>query len=215
VTQQVTNWLARHPDDRVVVPAVAGSLMISGNAEALKMAEDLLRGAIQRDPKWVQPLSSLALLMQSTDRTAEASALNRQVLELDPNNVIALNNLAWVLCEEDGRCKDALELADRGLKVAPDYADLLDTRGVALYHLGELEKAAADFARCVELYPANARSAVSAMFHLARTYADMGRTAEAQKYFKDTMDQQSRVPGLSPADLAKAKQLIDQLEKPR
>jgi tetratricopeptide (TPR) repeat protein len=212
VTGQVTNWLDKHPNDVLVAPAVARTLMIGGNPEALKTAESLLNMAIQRNSKSVQALSTLALLVQSAGRTAEAAALNRRVLELDPNDVIALNNLAWVLCEENGKYQESLELAERGLKVTPDYADLLDTRGVALYRLGQFEKAAEDFAKCVELYTDDARSKVSAHFHLARAYVRMGRTAQAQQCLKQTMDLQDQTGGLSTTDLAEAKLLSEQLQ---
>jgi len=215
VAGQVASWVARHPDDAFVVTTVARSLVATGSAEALKVAENLLNAAVERDPKSVPVVSALALLMQGAGRTAEAATLNRKVLELDPNNVIALNNLAWVLCEENGRYQDALELADRGLKTAPDYADLLDTRGVVLYRLGQTEKAAADFSRCIDLYLPNSRSAVSAYFHLARSYDKMGQTDDAQKSLKRAMDLQDRIGGLSTADLAEARALLDQLQKGR
>jgi tetratricopeptide (TPR) repeat protein len=210
---QVTNWSVRHPDDAVVVSAVARSLVATGNAEALKVAEKLLNAAVERNPKSVAVVNSLAMLMQSSGRTAEAATLNRRVLELDPNDPIALNNLAWILCEDDHRYQEALELADRGLKVAPDYADLLDTRGVALYRLGQFDKAVEDFSRCVDLYPANARATTSSYFHLARAHAKLGHTDQAQQYLKKAMDLQARIGGLSAADLAEANLLTEPLQK--
>jgi tetratricopeptide (TPR) repeat protein len=219
VAEQVTNWLSKHPDDGFVVSSAARSLTAQGNPEAVKVAESLLTAAVERSPKSISALSALAMLVQSRGRNAQAAAMSRKVLELDPNNIIALNNLAWILCEEDKQYQEALELADRGLKVAPNYADLLDTRGVVLYRLGQFDKAAADFAQCVELYPANARPLVSAYFHLARAYARMGRTAEAQQYLKQTMDLHERATDpakrLSPADLAEAKVLVEELRKGR
>jgi len=214
VAEQVTNWLARHPDDTLVVTTVARLLLATGNSEGLKVAEDLLKAAVERNPKSIPAVSSLAMLMQSTERTAEAAVYNREVLELDPNNVIALNNLAWVLCEEDEQYQEALELAERGLKVTPDYADLLDTRGVALYRLGQFAKAAEDFTRCIELYPVDASSLASVHFHLARAYARMERTAEARQSFKQAMDLYDRMTDsakrLSAADRDEAKRLLEQ-----
>jgi len=57
--------------------------------------------------------------------------------------------------------------------------DLLDTRGYAFYRLGDLEKATADFVRCIELYPANSPAVATARFHLALAYAAMKRKTEA------------------------------------
>ena len=131
-------------------------------------------------------------------RTAEATALNRKVLELDPNNIVALNNLAWALCEQNGQYQEALELADKGLKIAPNYVDLLETRGVILYRLGQFEKAAEDLARCVELYPGNAGPLASAYFHLARAYAKMRRTARPSRPSRQAMDPAKRLAARGP-----------------
>ena len=56
-----------------------------------------------------------------------------------------VNNLAWIMCEHEGQYEEALELAQQGLKVSPEYADLIDTRGVIYYRSGEYQKAVEDF----------------------------------------------------------------------
>jgi len=209
-TEQVTNWLAKHPEDSFVVSTVARSLAAEDNPEAQKVAESFLAAAVERNPKSIAAVASLAMLVQHMGRAAEAAALNRKVLDLDPNNIIALNNLAWILCEQDGQYQEALELADRGLKVAPHYVDVLETRAVVLYRLGQFDKAAEELARCVEMYPANARPLASAYFHLARAYAKMERAVQAQQSLKQAMD---RVKDLSSEDQAEAKLLLEQLQK--
>jgi tetratricopeptide (TPR) repeat protein len=124
-------------------------------------------------------MTVLSMLMQREERHDESAALNRQILALDPNNLVALNNLAWVLCEDKGKHEEALGYANRGIEVYPQYTDLLDTRGVIHYRLGQLEKAVADFTRCIDLSHNNDRIAATARFHLARTYAEMGRRTDA------------------------------------
>jgi tetratricopeptide (TPR) repeat protein len=213
VTEQMADWTRRHPDDTAVVSTVARSLVVDGEAAALKIAESLLTTAVERHPRSAQAVGSLALLMQTLGRTAEAAMYNRKVLELDPNDVIAMNNLAWVLCEESGHCQEALDLAERGLKISPDYVDLIDTRGVAHYRLGHFEQATADFARCIELYPPNARSLASAHFHMGRACAKMGRKTLAEQHLKQAMELQDRLGSLSPEELAEARQLLAQLPK--
>ncbi|OHB67104.1 MAG: hypothetical protein A2Y76_15630 [Planctomycetes bacterium RBG_13_60_9] len=208
-------WGSSHPSDVSVATAVARALAATSDPTALKAAEDLLKGVLERNPKSVAAVASLALLMQQMGRTTEAAALSRKVLEIDPNDIIALNNLAWTLCEEDGKYQEALELAERGLRLAPEYQDLIDTQGVIHYRLGHLEKAVEDFSRCIELYPAGARSAVAAYFHLARTYDKMGRKTQAEQHLQQAMTLHDRMGGLSPEDLAEARGLLEQLQKGR
>lgn len=216
VADEVTSWLSKHPDDGSVVSSVALTLVAVGNPEGLKVAENLATAAVEHNPKSIAAISVLAMLTQQTGRNEQAAALNRKILELDPNSIMALNNLAWILCEDDNQYKEALELANKGLKVAPNYADLLDTRGVVLYRLGQFENAAADFSQCVLLYPANARPLASAYFHLARAYDKLGNASQAQQSLKQAIDLHDRATAsqkpLSPADLSEANALLEKLK---
>jgi tetratricopeptide (TPR) repeat protein len=124
-----------------------------------------------------------------------------------------MNNLAWLLCDNQNNCQQALEIAEKGLKVAPDYIDLIDTRGVIYYRLGQYEKAIQDFTECVKLYPANVPSAVSTRFHLAKAYAELGQKDSAIEYLNQTLDLESRIGGLSSAELAEAKSMLERLMK--
>ncbi|HEC03262.1 MAG TPA: tetratricopeptide repeat protein, partial [Phycisphaerales bacterium] len=145
------------------------------------------------------------------------AVLNRQILELDPNNIVALNNLAWILCEEKGQYQEALQLANRGLRIRKEYTDLLDTRGVIYYRLGAAdpayyEKAEADFVQCLEWYPVKARAGVATRFHLARVYAKTGRETEALRELRKTLSSNRAIGGLSPEDEADAQDLLTRLQ---
>jgi tetratricopeptide (TPR) repeat protein len=182
MNQLVRRWLSVHPQDAGVATAIARVLAATGDKQAFLMGEDILRTTLEHNPRSLPALLLLAMMMQNVDRNEEAAKLNRQILEMDPQSVVALNNLAWILADQENQPQqypEALKLAQRGLDIAPDYGDLLDTRGYAFFRLGEFEKALADFGKCIELYPANAPSAATPYFHQAMTYAAMKRTAEA------------------------------------
>jgi tetratricopeptide (TPR) repeat protein len=80
--------------------------------------------------------------------------------------------------------RESLQLADRGVALVPDYMDLLDTRGVIHYRLGNREKAEADLRKCLELYPANSPQSSAPQFHLARVYLMLNRKTEALEHLK-------------------------------
>ena len=74
--------------------------------------------------KWMKdypkdPTLSLVLAQQSQVRgnVADAKVGYRKVLELEPENATALNNLAWILTEE-GDAK-GLEYAEQAHRLAP------------------------------------------------------------------------------------------------
>jgi tetratricopeptide (TPR) repeat protein len=201
----VQRWLTAHPRDAGVATIIARALAATGDTQALRVGEDILRTTLGRNPDSLPALMLLSMMMQDMGRDEESAELNRQILQIDPNNVIAMNNLAWVLCEGENPpavYQEAFALAEKGLRIVPGYVDLLDTRGYAFYRLNDFDKAMADFVRCIELYPPNSPSAATPRFHLARTYAEMKRKAEAQEQLRMALD-------LNAASLRSAKEQAD------
>ena len=64
-------------------------------------------------------MTTLAILLQINGRPNESAALYQKVLALEPDNVIIINNLAWIMCETQGKYQQALDLAQTGLKLEP------------------------------------------------------------------------------------------------
>ncbi|OHB64328.1 MAG: hypothetical protein A2Y77_12775 [Planctomycetes bacterium RBG_13_62_9] len=192
MNQLVRSWLKMHPKDADVARVIAGTLATTGDIEALQVAEDILRTTLAGNPRSISSLMLLSMMMLDAGRNEESAKLNRKIIELDPNSVEAINNLAWILCEkekaEEQSYQEALALAEKGLKTVPDYMDLLDTRGFAYYRLGDFEKAASDFARCIELYPTNSPLSATPRFHLAMTYAAMKHKTRAVERLREALD---------------------------
>lgn len=217
----IADWRARHPDDIVVSSTFARDLVAAREEQGLEIAEEVLRSDLESHPQSVGLLHLLANVTAATGRFEEAISLNRKIIEVDANDVFAVNNLAWLLCEERGQYTEALALANRGLKMRLEYIDLLDTRGVIHYRLGHLEKAIEDLTRCIELYPVNSPAMASTHFHIARVYAEMGRKIDATRHVQQALtlhrqSEQSTDPRqkrsvLSDSDLADARRLLDQL----
>ncbi|OHB72825.1 MAG: hypothetical protein A2Z25_00690 [Planctomycetes bacterium RBG_16_55_9] len=214
--QAVADWHAKHPQDSRTPIAIASGLSANDDGQAKATAESILKMVLQKDPKCTEAMNVLAvLLLQTPGRAEESAELYRRLLELGPTHVIAMNNLAWILSEELNQPAEALEWAQKGLKINPQYADLLDTRGVAYYRLGEHDKAVQDFSRAIQLYPNAAPQSVSTRFHLARAHAQLEQKKEAIEQMKQALDLQSRIGGLSPADLDEARRLLKQLQEGR
>lgn len=77
-----------------------------------------------------------------------------QVISRQPNNIAALNNLAWLLREDNS--SRAMELAGRARDLAPDNAAVLDTYGWILHLSGKHAEAKEVIERAVALAPDNA-----------------------------------------------------------
>ncbi|MHC4507468.1 MAG: tetratricopeptide repeat protein [Planctomycetota bacterium] len=214
LSRRVLDWYHEHPEDSRTVVGVAQNLSASADSRGKKVAEDLLRTVLRDSPDSTEAISVLAiLLLEVPGRSAESVELYQRLLELEPGNVIAMNNLAWMMSAEQGKHAEALELAQKGLTIAPNYIDLIDTRGVVYYRLGEYEKAIQDFTNCMDLYPGTTPATVATRFHLAKALAQVGQRSRAIGELNRALDLESRIGGLSTADLADAQRLLRQLQE--
>jgi tetratricopeptide (TPR) repeat protein len=213
IVQMVSEWYQNHPEDIHTPIAVADDLAVAEDGDARKAAEDILRMILKNDSDCTEAMGALAMLLQTAGRSAESATLYQQILALRPDSVIAVNNLAWILCEEQGKCQEALELVQRGLKTAPDYIDLIDTRGVVYYRLGQYDKASQDFTRCLRMYPDGVPAATASHLHLARALARLNQKDEAVENLKKSLELNTKTGGLSAADSADARRLLEELSQ--
>ena len=104
-------------------------------AEAEQVASDW-RKRSPADMSFVQYLGDTAM---ATGNSAGAEALYRQVLEAQPGNILALNNLAYVmaLMKKPG----SVAMAEKALASNPDAPALLDTLAFSLAAEGQLPRA--------------------------------------------------------------------------
>jgi len=105
----------------------------------------------------------------------EAVRLYQIVLDIQPNNPLALNNLAWVL----GQLKSpqALAYAEKANQLAPNQPPFMDTLGMLLADHGELPKAVDLLRKAHELAPQNA----AIHLNLARVLIKSGQKDAARK----------------------------------
>ena len=74
-------------------------------------------------------------------------------LAMQPENFIALNNLAWLIKEID--TERAVELSARAMELAPENPSILDTHGWILHLAGQHQKAEPIIERALALNPEN------------------------------------------------------------
>lgn len=147
-------------------------------AHAAHPAEPL-RQWLQRWPKdWrVQTILGDYELNQAHAPRRAIALLNQAVTE-DPNDVAALNNLAWALSlTGDPR---AQSFAERAYRLAPQLAPVNDTLGwiLARKHLGS--QALGYLSHAVQLDPHSA----DMQYHYAYALAEAGRSAQARDILK-------------------------------
>lgn len=114
--------------------------------------------------------------LEIRDKNFKAAAPHYQaVVAAQPNNVLALNNLAWI-GGETGDTK-ALSYAERAAKLAPSNAAVLDTYGMLLVKRGETSKGLEVLAKAKTLAPERNDIRVN----YAKALIQAGRKEEARK----------------------------------
>ncbi len=213
IESKAVDWYQKHPEDIETPLAIANTLASNDDAVPGKAAENILRMLFKDHEGDIRIAGTLAILMQRLDRNDEAAEFYRRVIEIRPDDVVSLNNLAWIVCEHQDKHAEALELAQKGLKIAPKYIDLIDTRGVAYYRMGRFTDAIRDFTDCIELYPEETAAVTAAYFHLARAFAKVKDANNALENLNKALSLNERLGGLSGHDLAEANDLLEELSK--
>jgi len=213
IDQKVTHWCKNHPQDNRIPVLIANDLAGDPDDKARGLAEKLLRTSLENNPQDLSAMSSLAILLQTTGHNSESVELYKQILNLQPDNTIVINNLAWILCQDQGQYEQALELAQMGLEIDPGYVDLIDTRGVIYYKLAQYENAVRDFSRSLELYPDTSPSKVATHLHLAKAFIKLGRKSEAQANLKQALELYTQLGGLSASEYAETTSLLKEISE--
>lgn len=97
----------------------------------------------------------------------------RLVLQLQPDDPVVLNNIAWALYKT--KQASALHYAKRAHALAPSDALIADTLGLILIERGEVGEGLAVLRRAAATLPSNRQI----RFHLAQALAKAGETAAA------------------------------------
>ena len=92
-------------------------------------AIETFRLASQAAPADPRPLLQLGLLMDGTGRRDQAKPIYEQILKIQPDQPVALNNLAYIKAEEGQDLDEALTMAQRARQGLPNSPDVMDTLG--------------------------------------------------------------------------------------
>jgi len=134
--------------------------------------EHLLLEAGKKNPASPLPVLELAELRDLQQRYAESEECYRRVLQMNENNVMGLNNLAWMLAVRGGNLVEARQLIDRAMTLAGELGHLLDTRAIILIKQGAVKEAQNDLGKALQ-----EEETASRYFHLAQAQQQNRKTA--------------------------------------
>jgi len=186
------------PSPNTVV-SLANYYTMNGNRQG---AQQVYNSWLQDNPGDTPVRMAYANSLLETGQEDSAVAQYTQVLEVDPKNVTALNNTAWLLREKSPTT--ALEHARRAAEVAPDSPEVLDTMAVVEYLNGDYRRAE----RAIERALANLPDNPSLIYHSAMIAAALDDKDAARATLEELLATGPQFPELAEA-VALLKELAD------
>jgi len=142
-------------------------------AEAEKSLREALAAAEKQEDR-LNMMRALAQFLYSRKQLDESCKLSMQIVEAAPNDVVTLNNLAYLLMTDLGKPKEAYEYAKRAAALAPTNANVLDTYGWNLCLLGKPAEAIGPLSIALDLESEN----TLARYHRAIVYKKLSETGK-------------------------------------
>ena len=186
--------------------AKSGGILIklhnAENAAGKNVSTAILESHLKDNPQDLQVRLYLADLMMKKNLYPEATKHYQFILERDPQNLLALNNIAWTLQQlKDPR---AMKFAEDAYRLQPSNPAIEDTLAMLLLEAGKT-------ARAVELLQAAAAKAPDSpeiSFHLAQAFEKSGERDKAKMILERIL-----ASGKKFSEEAEAKELLAQLKK--
>jgi cellulose synthase operon protein C len=141
-----------------------------------------LSGVISSKPETISARLLLAGVEERLGNPALATEQLRKVIERDPDNVVALNDLAYLLADSANQPDEGLKLAEKAKEIAPDNPAISDTLGWVLYKKGLYKTAIKHLEYAVAKGPTG-----RSMYHLAAVYFKLGEQRRGQQRLDEAL----------------------------
>ncbi|MDP2902541.1 MAG: tetratricopeptide repeat protein [Methylovulum sp.] len=157
------------PNDKVLFTIVDIMNAQKKSPEAIKFLDK----ALEKNPKNGAIHFKLAVVYQQLNDNPKAENHYQAILAGQPDNVLALNNLAWLYVQRNN--PQAIELAKKAYAKSPESAAIADTYGYILVKQGQAVEGLTVLEKAASLAPA----ANDIQFHLAEAYAANNNRSKA------------------------------------
>jgi tetratricopeptide (TPR) repeat protein len=180
--QQVLNSLDKSSPRRADVYFRIGEVLRKKGDYAEAYAN--LKKSREIQPESVLTLISIGQVLDNNlGQWADGKIAYEAALRLDPNNAVALNNLAFILAEHGGDLDEALTKATRARQLLPNFAEVSDTLGW-IYLKKNLSDTAIDiFKDLVQKTP----NSSTFRYHLGMAYSQKGDKSRAIKELQEAL----------------------------
>ncbi len=167
---------AADPNFKGATFALAQVDMARGDLPAARKSLDEL---LVKDPKDPSANLLVAMLDEKGGQVDKATQAYRKVVEYEPTNAIALNNLAYRLVSDNTLADEALKFAQKAKEVAPSSPAVDDTLGWIYYRKGLYSSAV----KHLETATAGNNATPIRLYHLAMAYHKSGNLNKARETY--------------------------------
>jgi tetratricopeptide (TPR) repeat protein len=204
-------WKTCSPVDVAVVSV--GVVRMGGPLAAnhVPRVESQLMSAIRssQPPVWNELMVRLADLNDFQGRHQDAARIYRKILAQDQRNLVALNNLAWLLSFQSENRTEALALINSAIELAGPAAALLDTRAVVSLNMNRVQDALQDLNAALD-----ETQAAAIYIHLAQAQLRANDGVAAKESFQQAKDNGFDSAKLHPLERPDYNRLIRRLNNP-
>ncbi len=211
------NKLQAEPDSFVANFTMFSILNMSGEYNKALGYIDKCLQTLQDDPKKETFVTLKVNCLQSAyARTSDNQYLMtavseyKKLLEKSPNNIGVLNNLAYMLADNNQELDKALGYAQHAHNLIPDSPDVMDTYAFVLYQNGKYQQATEIQRSAIQIFEqGQAAAPPETYYHLGMIVEKLGGYTEALAAYKQAL--QLGQDKLSPKDKQSIEEAVEQL----
>ena len=148
------------------------------DARALKTLDQALTAFPDSEPL----LYARAMLRDQDHQLDAMEADLRRILEINPQNAVAMNALGYTLADKTDRLQEAFSLISIALQLKPENPAIMDSMGWVLFKLGKREEALAFLLKAFQVFPDGEVGA-----HLGEILLSLNQFTEAQQVWIQTL----------------------------
>jgi len=164
--------------------------------KSLMHIDNILRVLGPKHPAWTDNMLKKAntlimAYMKTSDNKylLDGIELFEQILEVAPKNASVLNNLAYLLADNDEQLEKAEEYAKRAHEAAPNNGNNLDTYAYTLCKNGKYEKAEESLQMAIQIFERNSQSVPWGIYdHLGMAQEGLGNNGSAAASYRQALD---------------------------
>ncbi|MCK5566007.1 MAG: tetratricopeptide repeat protein [Planctomycetes bacterium] len=164
--------------------------------KALKHIDNILSTMEATDRSWLGNMMDKAntlimAYMKTSDEKylLEGIDIFEKILEIQPANSSVLNNLAYLLADNDQQLEKAVEYAERAYKASPNDGNNLDTYAFTLIKIGEYEKSIESLRTAIQIFERNSQNVAWGVYqHLGMAQEGLGDRGAAAASYRQALE---------------------------